>query len=160
MPRTCIACSHSEREAIDQALVSGEPLRNIAKRVSLSTAAKSRTGHPLSIASLIPELHQGSYLRSRRCKDKARRHKTGRRGRAQVTGAAVCGSATRRNSIMTQSKAEYAKCAIELGELSLVPKTSRRRTQNTNLVTHSIIVKSTSFLHVGVGKCAAIVIQQ
>jgi len=34
MPRTCLACSSPEREAIDKALVIGEPLRNIAKRVS------------------------------------------------------------------------------------------------------------------------------
>ena len=38
MPRTCLACSSSERGAIDKALVSGEPLRNIAKRVSISPA--------------------------------------------------------------------------------------------------------------------------
>jgi hypothetical protein len=48
MPRTCITCSHSEREAIDQALVSGEPLRNIAKRVSLSPAGLLRHRNHLS----------------------------------------------------------------------------------------------------------------
>jgi transposase len=42
MPRTCLACASSERREIDKALVSGEPLRNIAKRVSLSTAALFR----------------------------------------------------------------------------------------------------------------------
>jgi hypothetical protein len=42
MPRTCLACSSSEREAIDKALVAGEPLRNIAKRVSLSPAGLLR----------------------------------------------------------------------------------------------------------------------
>jgi len=42
MPRTCLACSSPEREAIDKALVTGEPLRNIAKRVSLSPAALLR----------------------------------------------------------------------------------------------------------------------
>src|SRR6516164_489936 len=51
MPRTCLACSHSEREAIDQALVSGEPLRNIAKRVSISPAALLR--HKNHIAEAI-----------------------------------------------------------------------------------------------------------
>jgi hypothetical protein len=42
MPRTCLGCSHPEREAIDKALVAGEPLRNIAKRVSISPAALVR----------------------------------------------------------------------------------------------------------------------
>ena len=42
MPRTCLACSSSVREAIDKALVAGEPLRNIAKRVSISPAALVR----------------------------------------------------------------------------------------------------------------------
>ena len=32
MPRTCLACTSPERDAIDKALVTGEPLRNIAKR--------------------------------------------------------------------------------------------------------------------------------
>lgn len=35
VPRTCLACSSSERTAIDKALLSGEPLRNIAKRAGL-----------------------------------------------------------------------------------------------------------------------------
>jgi transposase len=42
VPRTCLACSHSERHAIDKALVAGEPLRNIAKRVSISPAGLLR----------------------------------------------------------------------------------------------------------------------
>ena len=42
MPRTCLACASPERANIDKALVTGEPLRNIAKRVSLSTAALFR----------------------------------------------------------------------------------------------------------------------
>lgn len=42
MPRTCLACSHVDRETIDRALVSAEPLRNIAKRVSISPAGLLR----------------------------------------------------------------------------------------------------------------------
>jgi hypothetical protein len=42
VPRTCLACGSSERAAIDKAIVSGEPLRNIAKRVSISAAALLR----------------------------------------------------------------------------------------------------------------------
>ena len=42
MPRTCLASSHAEREAIDNALATGEPLRNIAKRVSISPAGLLR----------------------------------------------------------------------------------------------------------------------
>jgi hypothetical protein len=42
MPRTCLACASPERKEIDKAIVAGEPFRNIAKRVSLSTAALFR----------------------------------------------------------------------------------------------------------------------
>jgi hypothetical protein len=42
MPRTCTACTHSERTGIDEALLSGEPLRNIAERVSVSVTSLFR----------------------------------------------------------------------------------------------------------------------
>jgi hypothetical protein len=42
VPRTCLACSSSERAAIDQALLSGEPLRKIAERFSLSVTSVFR----------------------------------------------------------------------------------------------------------------------
>ena len=45
MPRTCTVCTHAEREAIDQALVSGEPFRHIATRTGTSTAALQRHKH-------------------------------------------------------------------------------------------------------------------
>ena len=51
MPRTCLACSHPEREAIDKALATREPLRNIAKRVSISPAGLVR--HKSHVAATI-----------------------------------------------------------------------------------------------------------
>jgi hypothetical protein len=48
MPRKCLACSSSERQSIDKALVEGEPLRNIAKRVSISPAGLLRHKNHLS----------------------------------------------------------------------------------------------------------------
>jgi hypothetical protein len=51
VPQTCRACSSSEREAIDKALVAGEPLRNIAKRVSISPAGLLR--HKAHVAGTI-----------------------------------------------------------------------------------------------------------
>src|SRR5215469_11422467 len=42
MPRTCLACSSPERMAIDKALVTDEPLRNISQRVSISPAGLLR----------------------------------------------------------------------------------------------------------------------
>ena len=50
MPRTCLACSSPERIAIDKALVAGESLRNIAKRVSISPAGLLRHKTHLSQA--------------------------------------------------------------------------------------------------------------
>jgi hypothetical protein len=42
MPRVCTVCSHAEREAIDAALVAGEPFRRIAARFTLSDASVRR----------------------------------------------------------------------------------------------------------------------
>jgi hypothetical protein len=52
MSRTCLACSSSEREDIDKALVAREQLRNIAKRVSISPAGLLRHKAHLSQAIL------------------------------------------------------------------------------------------------------------
>jgi hypothetical protein len=54
MPRTCLACSHAEREAIDKALAAGEPLRTIAKRVSISHTALFR--HKSHVEEAIKQL--------------------------------------------------------------------------------------------------------
>jgi hypothetical protein len=56
MPRTCQACSHADREAIDTALAKGEPLRNIAKRVSLSPAGLLR--HKSHVAAAIVQARE------------------------------------------------------------------------------------------------------
>jgi hypothetical protein len=45
MPRTCTVCRHNQREAIEQALLAGEPLRNIAKRYGTSATALHRHRH-------------------------------------------------------------------------------------------------------------------
>jgi hypothetical protein len=51
MSRTCLACASSQRSVIDEALISGEALRNIAKRVSISPAGLLR--HKTHIATAI-----------------------------------------------------------------------------------------------------------
>src|SRR5262252_10149747 len=66
MPRTCLACSHPERQAIDTALVTGEPLRNIAKRVSVSPAAlvrhKQHVANAIGTAQAQHEVRTGETL--------------------------------------------------------------------------------------------------
>jgi len=42
VPRTCTICTHADRPAIDQALVSGEPYRHIANRFGTPTASLQR----------------------------------------------------------------------------------------------------------------------
>jgi len=42
MPRTCTVCAHSERAAVDEALVNGESFRNIAEHFALSVGALKR----------------------------------------------------------------------------------------------------------------------
>jgi hypothetical protein len=61
MPRTCLACSSPERENIDNALVSGEPLRNIAKRVSISPAGLLR--HKCHVALTIARAQERRHER-------------------------------------------------------------------------------------------------
>jgi hypothetical protein len=51
MPRTCLACASPDRASIEKALVGGEPLRNIAKRVSISPAGLLR--HKSHVAQAI-----------------------------------------------------------------------------------------------------------
>lgn len=53
MPQQCSICIHPDREAIDQALVAGEPLRNIAERCSVSTTALHRHKQKGHIAVLL-----------------------------------------------------------------------------------------------------------
>ena len=42
MPRVCTVCQHPDRCAIDEALVRGQSLRNIAKRCGTSVTALFR----------------------------------------------------------------------------------------------------------------------
>ena len=70
MPRTCSVCGHGQREAIDAALVAGEPYRNIAERFGPSIAALSRhnAAHiPASVAAAkgAAEAAQGGTLLDR-----------------------------------------------------------------------------------------------
>jgi hypothetical protein len=59
MPRTCLACASPERVAIEQALVVGEPLRNIAKRVSISPAGLLRhKNHVAQVIAKAGERHE------------------------------------------------------------------------------------------------------
>jgi len=78
VPRTCLACSSPERENIDNALALGEPLRNIAKRVSISPAGLLR--HESHVAVTIAkvqerrqeELGDSIFAEMRRLLDKGR----------------------------------------------------------------------------------------
>ncbi len=66
MPRTCLACASPQRTAIDRALVAGEPLRNIAKRVSISAAGllrhKAHASRAIAKAAERREEHLGDSL--------------------------------------------------------------------------------------------------
>ena len=53
MPRLCTICHHPDREAIDKALIAGEPFRNIAKRTGTSPTALFRHKSDHLAASLI-----------------------------------------------------------------------------------------------------------
>ena len=42
MPRRCTVCTHEQKEQIDQALVAGEPLRDVAGRFGISKSSLAR----------------------------------------------------------------------------------------------------------------------
>jgi hypothetical protein len=69
MPRTCLTCSNPNRTDIDTALASGEALRNIAQRVSISPAAllrhKAHVGESIVKASEKREESIGESIMAR-----------------------------------------------------------------------------------------------
>lgn len=60
MPRTCTACSHPHRDDIDRLLLEGTPLRNIAKRFSLSAAGLFR--HNQHLSTTLANSHKEAEL--------------------------------------------------------------------------------------------------
>lgn len=66
MPRACLACTSPNRAVIDKALATGEPLRDIAARVSISPSAlvrhKARAAQAIVKASERREEHLGDNL--------------------------------------------------------------------------------------------------
>jgi hypothetical protein len=64
MPPTCLACRHVRRREIDEALLAGEPLRSIAKGVSLSPAAIFR--HKSHLGERLVAVHKQQEAREAR----------------------------------------------------------------------------------------------
>jgi len=64
MPRTCTICSHSERSAIDTALVTGTPYRNIGEqfKVSLGALTRHKTDHLKAELAAVQEERQAEAL--------------------------------------------------------------------------------------------------
>jgi hypothetical protein len=58
VPRTCTICASCERANIDRALLAGEPLRNIAERVSLSVTSLFR--HKSHLSETLKESHKAA----------------------------------------------------------------------------------------------------
>jgi hypothetical protein len=59
MPRTCRCCTSSQRAEIDRAIVSGQPLRNIAKHVSISVTAIHRHKEHVGVAIVKAQERRG-----------------------------------------------------------------------------------------------------
>lgn len=64
MSRKCTVCSHPERERIDEALVSGGVIRNIAERFSLSSQALLRHRDSHLAAHLLTSHKAAEVLRA------------------------------------------------------------------------------------------------
>ena len=110
MPRTCLACLHAEREAIDKALVSGEPLRNIAKRVSISPAGLLR--HKSHVAQAIVK---ASERREELCGDNLLEEMRRVQRKARELLAKTESEGDHRGSIVALR--EVRECLESLGEM-------------------------------------------
>ncbi len=62
MPPKCSICYHPDRQTIDQALVSGETLRDIAQRFAVSRDALYR--HKAHIPTAVAKAHGGTVSAS------------------------------------------------------------------------------------------------
>jgi hypothetical protein len=61
MPRKCSVCIHSEYQNIDEALIGGEPLRDISRRFNIDKSALSR--HKLNhLSALLVKTEEGKEL--------------------------------------------------------------------------------------------------
>jgi len=60
MPRTCTVCGSADRADVDRALLAGEPLRNIAERVSLSVTSLFR--HKSHLSETLKESHKAAEV--------------------------------------------------------------------------------------------------
>ena len=60
MPRTCTACCHQDRTQIDEAVVAGEPLRDIAERFSLSVGSVYR--HKSHLSEMLKKSRDAAEL--------------------------------------------------------------------------------------------------
>ncbi len=63
MPRTCTICSHAERDAIDKALVTAEPLRSIAQRFATSATAlhRHKAAHLPAVLAAAQEAQEAAH---------------------------------------------------------------------------------------------------
>ncbi len=60
MPRTCTICRHDQRQAIDEALVAGEPFRRIAAHFETSDAALRR--HKEHLPGTLVKAHEAKEV--------------------------------------------------------------------------------------------------
>ncbi len=66
MPRTCSICTHDQRQAIDRALLAGDPYRNIAVRFGTSVASLQRhkTDHLSARIAKVAERQEEADVRT------------------------------------------------------------------------------------------------
>lgn len=62
MPQTCTICRHKERDAIDLALLEGQPLRDIARQFNVSRAALDR--HKDHLPGQLVKAHEAAEIAS------------------------------------------------------------------------------------------------
>jgi len=131
MPRTCLACSNPERDAIDKALVAGEPLRNIAKRVSISPAGLLR--HKSHVAQSIVK---ASEKREERLGDNLLDEMRRIQRKAWELLAKTESEGDNRASIVALR--EVRECLESLGEMLANAEAMNGGTDGVPIITHTI----------------------
>jgi hypothetical protein len=136
MPRTCLACSSSERASIDKALVAGEPLRNIAKGVSISPAGllrhKTHLSQAVVKASERREERLGDNLLEEMRRVQRKAWDLSQKQNPRATTEARLWRCTRCARVGDSDQLAPLQCGLRLGRLARWTGKHRNRTPRNN----------------------------
>ncbi len=136
MPRVCTVCSHQVRRQIDEALLEGHPLRDIAERFSLSVGSvfrhKSHVSETLKKSRAAAELFRADNLvgQLKQLVDDARRvQKKAEAADDYRTALAGVRELTRLVELAARLSGELRESETKILNVTLDSETARRITE-------------------------------